>query len=168
MRLARLTPARAAEYRSLMLQAYADSPAAFTSTVAERELLALSWWESRVVNDVVLGAFDSERLIGVAGLRPERRERTSHKATLFGMFVAPSHRERGIGRALVDAVLDYAWSSPSLYVVQLTVSNSNTSAVRLYESCGFVRFGSEPYAVRVADGFIAKVHMWCNVSASAA
>lgn len=167
MLLARLTPAHAAEYRALMLRAYADAPAAFTSTVAEREPLAKSWWEDRVENDVVLGAFDSGDLVGVAGLRPERRERTSHKALLFGMFVAPSHRGRGIGRALVDATLDYARSSPRLRVVQLTVSDSNASAVRLYEACGFVRFGSEPYAVQTIDGFITKIHMWRNVSVGA-
>lgn len=168
MHLARLTPIYAAEYRALMLRAYADDPTTFTSTVAEREPLPLSWWETRTRNDIVLGAFDSDRLVGVAGLRQGRRERTDHKSTLFGMFVLPSHRGSGIGRSLVDEVLDHARSTPSLRVVQLTVTASNDAAVRLYERCGFVTFGSEPYAVRVGDGFITKVHMWCDVSAGPA
>lgn len=163
MTLTRLTPDAAAEYRALMLRAYTDAPTAFTSTTAEREALPLSWWESRLQDTVVIGAFDADRLVGVAGLRPERRERTSHKATLFGMFVVPSCRGRGLGRDLVDAVLDHAHSSPSLRVVQLTVTDSNGPAVRLYEACGFVRFGSEPYAVQTADGFVTKAHMWCDV-----
>lgn len=167
MHLARLTSTHAAEYRALMLKAYADDPTTFTSTVAEREPLPLSWWEARIQDDTVLGAFDSNQLVGVAGLRAGRRERTNHKATLFGMFVLSSHRGSGLGRSLVDAVLDHARSSPSLRVVQLTVTASNAAAVRLYERCGFERFGSEPYAVRVADEFITKIHMWYDVSPSA-
>lgn len=167
MRLTRLTTAHAAEYRALMLRAYGDDPTAFTSTVAERQSLELSWWQARIEGDVVLGTFDSEHLVGVAGLRPGRREKTAHKATLFGMFVLPTYRGRGLGRALVDAELDHARSSPSLRLVQLTVTDSNVAAVGLYEACGFVRFGSEPYAVRTAEGFVTKVHMWCDVRGGA-
>ena len=151
-----------------MFRAYADDPTAFTSTVAEREPLPLSWWEARIEDNIVLGAFAAERLVGVAGLRPERRERADHKATLFGMYVVSSHRGCGLGRALVDAALDFARSSPSLRIIQLTVTDSNVSAISLYETCGFVHFGSEPYAVRVGDGFITKIHMWCDVSSGAA
>lgn len=147
-----------------MLGAYEESPTAFTSTLAEREPLAMSWWERRLETDIVLGAFDARRLVGVAGLRPERRERTDHKALLFGMFVERTHRGRGVGRALVDAVLDHARSMPAVRVVQLTVTDSNAAAVRLYEASGFVRFGTEPHAVQTDDGFLTKLHLWCSVS----
>ena len=151
-----------------MLGAYASEPEAFTSTVEEREPLALDWWEARVEDDIVLGAYVSDRLVGVAGLRPGNRERTSHKATLFGMFVAPPSRNCGIGRALVESVLDNAQHSPPLRVVQLTVTESNRSAVGFYEACGFSHFGSEPYAVRVDGRFVTKLHMWYDLANRAA
>ena len=42
MMIERLTPSHAVEYRTLMLEAYAGHPDAFTSTVTEREKLPLS------------------------------------------------------------------------------------------------------------------------------
>jgi ribosomal protein S18 acetylase RimI-like enzyme len=151
-----------------MLQAYATDPTAFTATVAERENLPLAWWASRLseaadAHECVCGAFADERLVGVAGLRFERRERTKHKATLFGMAVAPPFRGHGIGRALVEAVLDLARSALGTEIVQLTVSESNVAALRLYKSCGFRSFGTEPFAIRVGKRFVGKVHMWRSV-----
>ena len=60
----RLVPADASAYRQLMLAAYAQTPDAFTSTVAERESLPLSWWESRMQDkpgamEAVFGGFSS-------------------------------------------------------------------------------------------------------------
>lgn len=172
MHISRLTPTHAAEYRALMLRAYADEPDAFTATVSEREPLPLQWWTSRVSDDpdaseLVLGAFLDARLVGVAGLRFERRERTRHKATLFGMYVLPPFRSRGIARALIEAVLEHARSTPGTRVVQLTVMETNAPARRLYASCGFRPFGTEPFAIKVGERFVSVVHMWCAVGGPA-
>ncbi len=110
MEISRLTPAHTAEYRALMLRAYAGEPEAFTSTVPEREVLPLEWWEVRVSDrpdssQLVYGAFEGERLIGVAGLKFGRRERRKHRGWLYGMFVLPRLRGRGIARALIEAAL---------------------------------------------------------------
>lgn len=165
MNIGRLGPSHAAEYRTLMLRTYADQPDAFVATVHEREPLPVEWWASRLSDgpdpaELVLGAFVGERLAGVAGLRFQRRDRTTHKAYLFGMSVLPEFRSRGIARALIEAVLDQARSKPGIKIVQLGVIQSNTAALGLYESCGFVAYGTEPFAVRMGDGFASVVHMW--------
>lgn len=172
MPIARLTPSHAAAYRSLMLEAYALHPDAFTATVAERCDLPLSWWAARVseaatAREAVFGAFVDEELAGVAGLSFEAREKTRHKATLFGMYVPARHRQHGVGRQLVAAVLEHAGRSPGTMLVQLTVTEGNAPAQRLYASCGFVPFGTEPLAVRVRAGYVSKVHMWCGLGVPA-
>ena len=164
----RLTPAHATPYRALMLEAYERHPDAFTSSVAERSALPLSWWEARLSEgpatpERVFGAFIDGRLSGVAGLSFESREKTRHKATLFGMYVPPQARQHGLGQRLVHAVLDEAAARPGIALVQLTVSQGNQAAQSLYERCGFVAFGLEPFAVRVHAGYVAKVHMWRRV-----
>jgi len=164
----RLVPADAAPYRALMIGAYRDEKDAFTSTAAERESLPLAWWEARMAVDddaaeLVFGAFAAGRLVGAAGLNFERRTRTRHKATLFGMFVHPDFRGRGIAGALVRAVLDQARATPGIAVVQLTVTDTNEAALRLYERCGFRAFGTEPLAVRIGTAYLAKTHLWCAV-----
>lgn len=172
MHITRLSPPHAAEYRAVMIRASDTDPDAFTSTVAEREAHPPEWWAARVSDqpdppELVIGAFEQGQLVGLAGLTFARRERTAHKATLFGMYVLPECRGRGIGRAVVRAVLDAAEAHAGIGVVQLTVTESNAPAVGLYTACGFVPFGVEPFAVRVGDRFLAKVHMWRVVGGNA-
>ena len=166
----RLQPGHAAAYRALMLDAYGRHPDAFTSSVAEREPLPLSWWEERLSADaqapaVVLGAFTGAALAGAAGLSFEQREKARHKATLFGMYVPQQHRRSGLGRDLVLATLAEARARPGIRVVQLTVTQGNDAAQALYERCGFIPFGVEPMAVAIAGGFVNKVHMWFDLAA---
>ena len=170
MIIERLTPSHAGAYRALMLEAYTAHPDAFTSTVAEREKLPMAWWETRLSPDpsskhLVLGASDACDLIGVVGLSFEQREKVRHKATLFGMYVRPAFRGQGIGRQLVESTLKHAREHPGVKLVQLTVTESNTPAVALYESCGFLRFGLEPMAVAAGSGYVSKLHMWRSVDA---
>jgi GNAT superfamily N-acetyltransferase len=167
----RLTPDDVLPYRQLMLEAYGRHPDAFTSTVSERAALPMSWWESRVneapaSSEVVFGAFDDHRLIGTAGLSFGTREKAKHKATLFGMYVPPDFRHHGVGRNLVLTALEFARSRPGVVLVQLTVTQGNAGAHSLYEHCGFVAFGVEPYAVAVGNAFVSKVHMWCDLRRS--
>ncbi|GAB5533856.1 MAG: GNAT family N-acetyltransferase [Rubricoccaceae bacterium] len=166
----RLTPSDAAIHRAFMLDAYARHPEAFTSTVAERESLPLDWWIRRVsdASDApqrVLGAFQGRQLVGGAGLRRETRPKTQHKATLFGMAVHPLAQGHGIGRALVEAVLEHARAEAGIEIVQLTVTETNQRARDLYAACGFEAFGTEPYAIRVGGRYVRKVHMWCPTRA---
>lgn len=94
------------------------------------------------------------------GLSFEKWEKTRHKATLFGMYVSGEFRGLGLGSKLVNYALDYAKSRPDTRLIQLTVSEGNRSAQALYERCGFMQFGCEPYAIAVGGGFVSKIHMW--------
>jgi RimJ/RimL family protein N-acetyltransferase len=170
--LRRLVPADAPAYRTLMLDAYARHPDAFTSSAAERAALPLAWWEARLATGIdatecVVGAFAHDgtayALAGVAGLAFEAREKVRHKATLFGMVVAPSQRGQGIGQALVNAALAEARCRPGVQRVLLTVTEGNRAAEALYARCGFVAFGVELQAVAVPGGYVNKVHMACDL-----
>ncbi|MCF5723050.1 GNAT family N-acetyltransferase [Pseudomonas syringae] len=152
----------AVAYRALMLEAYGVYPQAFTSSVAERAAMPLSWWEKRLESplDRVLGAFDGEALAGIVGLAFEPREKARHKVTLFGMYVNASHQQQGLGRRLVDAALHEARKQPRLKLIQLTVTAGNDAAFALYQRCGFIQYGLEPLAVRVGVEYFDKIHMW--------
>lgn len=168
MHIQPLTPDHATPYRALMLEAYELHPDAFTSSASERAALPLSWWQARLRDDpqapdVVLGAFHDGQLAGVAGLSFEPREKARHKATLFGMYVPAAWRQHGCGRMLVQAALDHARGRAGVLLVQLTVTQGNHAAQGLYQRCGFVPYGVEPFAVAVAGHYVSKVHMWCPV-----
>lgn len=164
MHIERLTRTSTAQYRDLMLQAHADESDAFISTRAERVLLPTEWWETRIADargsSITFGAFVEGTLIGSAGIRFEERERERHKATLFGMYVLPHHRGGGVGRSLVQAVLDCASAREHIAVIQLALIEGNLSAQRLYESCGFATYAIEPMAIRMETGHRTLIHMW--------
>lgn len=165
MTVRRLTPADAHAYRALMLNAYAQHPEAFTSSMDERAALPFHWWESRLstapdATEIVLGAFDDRELVGAVGVEFERRAKARHKAFIFGMYVAPSARRTGVGARLLAAALDAAQARPGIGLAQLTVTAGNRAARALYERAGFVLFGDEPFAIAVDGGYVAKLHMW--------
>ena len=62
-------------------------------------------------------------------------------ATLFGMYVARRARGRGVGEALVSAVLEEASVTASQWSSSKSTSG-NTAARALYERCGFVATGA--------------------------
>ncbi len=161
----RLSPTDAAAYRALMLDAYERHPDAFTSSASERAAEPIDWWVQRLRDEApasgrVIGAFDADAIVGVAGWSLEPREKVRHKALLFGMYVRPERRAAGIGRALVEAVLSDVRTVPDVRAIRLTVTAGNRAAQALYESCGFTAFGLEPMAMRVGERFFDKLHMW--------
>lgn len=165
----RLAPPDAAAYRALMLEGYAGDPAGFTASVDERAGLPLAFWEARLAcgdaaEQIVFGALVDGQLAGALGLAFERRPKLRHKARLFGMYVAPPARRRGLGRLLVEAALAAARARGGIVQVQLTVTDGNPAPQGLYARCGFRSFGSEPLAVLGAGGFVAQVHMWRPLS----
>ena len=61
-------------------------------------------------------------------------------ATLGAMWVDPAFRDRGFGRQLLEAVLDWALSCGAV-VIELSVTDSNAAAARLYSRAGFTKTG---------------------------
>lgn len=59
------------------------------------------------------------------------------EAEILNVAVAPEHRRRGVGRALVRRMLDDA-QAHGVLSVSLEVRRGNVEAVALYESFGFV------------------------------
>ncbi len=86
--------------------------------------------------------------------RPKRR----HVAGIWGVYVTPGMRRAGLGRTLVAQAVEIArgWGVSK---VQLSVSESSPTAVRLYERLGFVAWGRESDAVRAGAETAAQIHM---------
>ncbi len=169
MHVAQLTADDLAQYRALMLEAYAQAPTAFTSTPEERAAEPESWWARRVANPrgltATFGAFRDAELIGTVALELNKKPKTRHKARLIAMYVKPEARGLGAGRLLVSSLLEYAVAQSGLEVITLTVTQGNAPAESLYKSFGFEAFGVEPMAIRGPEGYLDKVHMWHRVRA---
>ena len=156
-----LEPANAKAYRQLMLEAYAQHPEAFVSSITQREKLPLRWWEAKLDDELsaLFGAFVDSRLVGIVGLAFEPWEDARHKTTLFGLYVSQAFRGQGLGEHLVQAVVSLAEQEPETKVIELTVSANSDAALALYQRCGFAQSGLEDCAIRVGEAYYDRVHM---------
>jgi ribosomal protein S18 acetylase RimI-like enzyme len=144
--LRRLAPDDAALYRNIRLEALADSPDAFSSTIEVEKHRPLEAFAERLADSYVIGAFNDGHLVGVAGFYVQPGPKHTHKGTLWGMYVRPAYRGLGLGRMLVEAIVDHAREHVEL--LQLMVVSDNLPARRLYESLGFFEYGVEWHATK--------------------
>ena len=158
-----LAASDAPSYRELMLEAYASASDAFTSTREERADEPESWWVRRIgglhARQVSFGAEIEATLVGAVALEFASKPKTRHGALLIGMYVRERARGRGVGRSLLEAALNHASGRDGIRVVNLTVTEGNRHAVRLYEHAGFVAWGIQPLAIATPSGLKGKVHM---------
>jgi RimJ/RimL family protein N-acetyltransferase len=110
-------------------------------------------------DEAVYGAFADGMLVGMAGLAREKRMKNRHKATVFGMYVAPERTGHGIGGVLLAHVIGEARGQPELQQLVLTVTDGNAAAAALYDKAGFRSFGIEPRAICVDGSYYGKNHM---------
>ncbi len=126
--------------KAIRLRALTDTPDAFGSTSAEEQDQPEAFWRARLAaTDRVtfIATLDGED-VGLAVCAPfDGLECT---AGLFSMWTAPDARGKGIGTALVWAIVNWARDRKFEQLV-LDVADNNAPAIALYEKCGFVPTG---------------------------
>ena len=138
-----LNPNEWQQWRALRLQALADAPDAFSDTLAEALTRPDAHWIERT-GDIpgqqraLLLACDDARPIGMAVIVIDPA--AAARANLYAMWVHPSARRSGAGRALVEEAVDWARTRRVAEIV-LGVIETNAPAQRLYQRVGFVETG---------------------------
>lgn len=147
-----LAPADAEAFRALRLRGLREAPEAFGSTFEEevgRPLQVTADGLAGATGSSVLGAFDEDgALVGIGGVHREGRRKARHRAGIWGMYVAPEARGRGLGRALLQALVEHARGMEGVHRLELGVTTTNTAARALYLAFGFVPYGVQPDAYR--------------------
>lgn len=78
-----------------------------------------------------------EELVGELSFRAGERRKLAHHGS-FGLSVHAAWRGRGVGSAMIHALLAWAAAHRQIEKVTLGVFETNTDARRLYERLGFV------------------------------
>jgi RimJ/RimL family protein N-acetyltransferase len=159
----RLGSADAIAYRGLRLAALKSSPEAFGSTFERESAEPLAWFRDRLGKGPVFGAFRSSELVGTAGFMRREGEKEKHKGLLWGMYVRPDARSAGVGRQLIEAVIDYARRHVEL--IQLSVVSDNQRAQRLYASLGFIEYGVEKNSLKQRGHYYDEILMALDLMA---
>ena len=127
----------------------------------EKDCFSHPWSEAAVLeshqNNTLFLLFEEEgRLLGYAGMQTVLSE-----GNITNVAVTASARKKGVGSALIDALIVYA-KEHGISLIALEVRESNLAAKRLYEKKGFSavgirkRFYSDPTedaVIMILEGF---------------
>ncbi len=161
----RVIPTDGPALRAQRLEMIADTPIAYVETLAGALAHPASYWTQQAAElaggaqQAKFQAIDgSGAFVGTAGGYASDDGRTG----VFGVFISPPYRGRGLLARLVDAVA--AWSlecgRPELV---LEVAIENPRAVRAYERIGFALTGEtrpHPLYPEVTEAEMARPARW--------
>lgn len=116
------------------------------------DAVALSMVSEAIETGVALAAVEEDRVVGfvLAPRHPVRR--LSHVITNVLVCLEPSARGRGVGRRLMTEMMTRARETGWCERVEFHVRSSNTHAIALYVSLGFVIEGRLRARVATDEG----------------
>jgi len=128
----------------------------YRSLESVRELLTKSGEGQYTLVAVVDG-----EVVGVIGLHTSSRPRVNHRGEI-GMMVRDDWQGKGVGKAMMQAVVDLADKWLNLTRIELTVFTDNEPAIALYRKFGFEIEGAlRKYAFR--DGEFVDAYAMARV-----
>lgn len=156
-----LSESDAMAFRTLRRERLQQEPYAFAESLEEHDSISVETIAARLRHssgeNFVVGAFEGDELVGMAGFSRSPRRKSRHKGTIWGVYVRASARGKGAGRALLTALIDRARGE--VEQIYLSVSVGQVAAKRLYESLGFEVFGRERHALKVDGVYVDEDHM---------
>ncbi|MET3698865.1 ribosomal protein S18 acetylase RimI-like enzyme [Bacillus oleivorans] len=123
-------------------------PEEFNQTLDQQK----NWIKKILDNEretILVAEIDNE-IVGWIAFLSNSRKRLSHVGS-FGIMIRKDYRERGIGRMLISELLSWAAHNPFIEKVSLGVFSTNTRAIALYKSMGFIEEGRKKKEVKVSE-----------------
>ena len=139
------------DLRAIRLGALRSEPAAYSSSYEETLAWTDDLWQERLADErrLHLLARAQDRPVGIVGGYTGSEAGDDSVAEVFGMYVTPEYRGRGIGRLLLRSLLDRLSALPRISTIRLGVTETQLPARGLYESMGFRIVG------KTAEGIVA-------------
>jgi GNAT superfamily N-acetyltransferase len=139
----------------LRMLALETDPWSFVESPEEMRKIPMTEFAGRLSKNIdenfVFAAFEGQTSVGMVGFYRELSLKRRHKGWIWGVFVAPAARGRGVSKKLMQATIDRAKALAGLDMILLTVSAEQPVPRRLYESLGFRSFGIEPKGLKIGN-----------------
>lgn len=101
-----------------------------------------------------------DRVVGTLNFQCSHKKRLSHHGE-FGLAVRADQRSKGLGGALLAALLAWADQQPAIEKVCLRVFANNQPAIKLYRRFGFLEEGRQVRHVKFGEErYVDLVHMY--------
>lgn len=107
---------------------------------------------------IYLVAEYDQKVVAHGFLKPLGVQSISHVAQL-NIAVHPGWQKKGIGRKLMEALIERAKRADYLEKIELNVRATNHHAISLYKKLGFVEEGRQKNRVKIGDNYIDDIIM---------
>ncbi len=154
----RLTAADLAAYRTVRNEGLTNDSGSFRISVADDDAQGEAVWKKRLDEDYVVAVEDGGRILGIGGFSRMSGTKADHKGLIWGMYVRPEARGKGVGDLVLQALVAHAQTV--VRQLQLTVVAANPRAIAFYQRHGFRLYGVEPESIRHEGGFLDEALMW--------
>ncbi|MEH1798310.1 GNAT family N-acetyltransferase [Nostoc sp.] len=151
MIIRKLTKYDAEDYRQIRLEALSKNPDSFGTTDHEEAIKTIEQFRDRIPvnnNNFILGYFEDKKLIGIVAFHQESRIKLRHKAYINSMYVQQEYRGKGIGKLLLNELIEEAKSINEVEILLIDIVKNNFLAKQLYLSLGFQVYGIEEMAYK--------------------
>jgi L-amino acid N-acyltransferase YncA len=154
----RLTAADLKAYRAVRNEGLTNDSGSFRISVADDETLGDAAWQKRLTEDYVVAMEDAGKILAIGGFSRMTGTKASHKGLIWGMYVRPEARGKGVGDLIMNTLADHA--KTLVRQLQLTVVSANPRAITFYQRHGFRLYGVEPESIKHDGGFLDEALMW--------
>jgi ribosomal protein S18 acetylase RimI-like enzyme len=100
----------------------------------------------------IVGEWEGEPICSVQVYYSKDHPLFSHRAEMHTVHVSPEYRRKGVAAAMLEHALREA-RRDQVEMVTVWVDGDNTSALNLYQKCGFSEFGRLRRGIKKSDGF---------------
>lgn len=113
---------------------------------------APSWeeWDKAHIAHSRLVALEDHTVAGWVALTPVSSRCVYAGVAEVSIYIAGSHRGRGVGKVLLKALID-ASESNGIWTLQAGIFPENTASLRLHEGVGFRRVGTRERIGKMGD-----------------
>ncbi|MGC2698225.1 MAG: GNAT family N-acetyltransferase [Candidatus Angelobacter sp.] len=158
-----LTAADAEAWWQLRLEGLRNDPESFADSAEEHEKNSVEATRERLrasdpARNFVVGSFEDGKLTGTAGFYRYHHLKERHKGHIWGVYVRPESRGKGVASTLMQEIIRRAREIDGLEQITL-VASANLPAQRLYESLGFESYGIEPHSLKIGTEYVNDVLM---------
>jgi putative acetyltransferase len=101
---------------------------------------------------------ENRKVVGIGSLNVNSSPRLRHSGSL-GISVHPDYQGMGIGKKLMEEIVDLADNWLMLVRIELGVYTDNHKAIKMYETFGFKKEGIKKYAVIKNGDYIDEIIM---------
>ena len=145
----RLTATDTELWRTIRLAMRRDNPGWFDLPYEQIAAWPLEKFTEELLRggDPVYAAIAGEDIQASASLDYGKGARLAHTGYMWGVYVLPEHRRKGLARRLVQALIANARDAKIEYI-HLDVATKSQDAYALYRSLGFQAYGIIPASYR--------------------